>query len=141
VSLTDAQLRTAARVLLPGLTEARAQAARVASASNIRQILICCILYANDNKNMLPATLEDAARSSQLPERVLINPRDPKGRRYVYKPWVLDLRKYPADGQTPLVWEETEEPQLNVGFVDGHVELMERAAFEQAVNKAERVGK
>ncbi|HZL38639.1 MAG TPA: DUF1559 domain-containing protein [Tepidisphaeraceae bacterium] len=41
-------------LLLPALSKVREQARRVKCASNIRQIYAAMIMYANDNKNILP---------------------------------------------------------------------------------------
>src|SRR4051794_18987746 len=41
-------------ILLPALNKARKTAARVACASNLRQIGAACLMYANENKGALP---------------------------------------------------------------------------------------
>ncbi|HZL38582.1 MAG TPA: prepilin-type N-terminal cleavage/methylation domain-containing protein [Tepidisphaeraceae bacterium] len=41
-------------ILMPVLAMARRQALQVACASNVRQITLACITYAQDNKNILP---------------------------------------------------------------------------------------
>jgi len=42
-------------ILLPSLQKARAAANRVACASNVRQLCLYTIMYANDNKGVMPA--------------------------------------------------------------------------------------
>lgn len=62
-------------ILLPSLNRARETANRVKSASNLRQIGIACMLYANDNNGKLPVDLSTILQTQDLIAEVFINPR------------------------------------------------------------------
>src|SRR5438132_14343606 len=46
-------------ILLPALTRARQQAQRVQCLSNMRQVYICSMRYANDYRGWMPTTFGD----------------------------------------------------------------------------------
>src|SRR3989442_2177570 len=46
-------------ILLPSLNRARETANRVKCASNVRQIALAMIMYANDNKGIFPRSLDN----------------------------------------------------------------------------------
>jgi prepilin-type processing-associated H-X9-DG protein len=124
LTLEDKQVHAYARILMPSLGQARENAMRVRSATNIRQILIACLVYANDNKDALPESLDQLVRGRSLAAQLLTNPRDEKHRRYVYRRGEGQLSKMASPATTPLVWEEADDPAAprNVGYADGHVE-------------------
>jgi prepilin-type N-terminal cleavage/methylation domain-containing protein len=63
-------------MLLPALNKARANAARVRCASNLRQVGIAAIAYANENHGYLPPYRNDDGTSTYAVQSA-----------YVYQPW------------------------------------------------------
>ena len=119
---TADQVQTLTTLLGPALGQARLRAQRAQSASNIRQILMTCFLYADDNKGMFPESLDALVQRGLIKPENLINPEDPQHRRYVYRR-PADLNKV-MDATLPVLWEEMDEKSegANIGFADGHVE-------------------
>jgi prepilin-type processing-associated H-X9-DG protein len=128
-------------LLLPALALARQSAQRTTSAVNIRSILSACFVYANDNKGILPESLDVLVQGGLVRPEQLVNPTDPQHRRYVYRRWVPEWNK--IDATTPLVWEETDERSegANMGFGDGHVEYVRGRDQVQARISAAAVSK
>jgi prepilin-type processing-associated H-X9-DG protein len=138
LTLEDPQIRSVLRILVPALEVERARARRMMSANNLKQIVQACYIYANENKDILPESLDTIVKLGQVPPQTLINPNDDKHRRYVYSPPTIPLAKVPAPSTYPLIWEEIDndaEPR-NVGFLDGHVELVRNRAALDALLKA-----
>jgi len=99
---------------------------REQSASNMKQILLSCIMYASDNKGQWPDSLQDLIQR-RLPRDTLINPRQPERENgYVYiKP------STPISPQQVVLYEAHDSwgDGINVGFVDGHVEFIEKESM------------
>ncbi|MDB5171518.1 MAG: hypothetical protein JWN51_291, partial [Phycisphaerales bacterium] len=121
----------ASAVLIPSLMRARQTAERVRSASNLRQLLLGAIMYANENKNAWPDKLEQIKPymgDEKLFKAVMINPIRPEQTPgYTY-------RKPAGQGSArTIVMHETytQWPAggINVGFADGHVEWLRDEAF------------
>ncbi|HEX2973125.1 MAG TPA: hypothetical protein VHP11_12385 [Tepidisphaeraceae bacterium] len=66
---------TAVSILLPALNAARERANRVRCASNLRQMGIGAMLYANDHKGQFPPDLGTMITASDLPPRSLHMPQ------------------------------------------------------------------
>jgi len=96
---------------------------RVQSASNMKQILLSCIMYAQDNKDQWPDSLQELTQR-RLARDTLINPRQPERENgYIYiKP------STPISPQQVVLYEAHDSwgDGINVGFVDGHVEFIEK---------------
>jgi prepilin-type N-terminal cleavage/methylation domain-containing protein len=60
-------------VLLPALNRVRKQASHVACASNLKQIGIGIISYANDNRGYMPLAFRDTFNIKQIPRAPLAN--------------------------------------------------------------------
>jgi prepilin-type processing-associated H-X9-DG protein len=128
--------------LKPALEKARATAKATQSASNLRQIGMAVMMYANDNQGALPANFA-ALTPNYLPtDEVFANPRDPaRGKQaYVYvKPAEAKLNDVKDASQRVLAYEAHDAfPPLgvNVLFLDGHCELIaDEAAFKQLLGK------
>jgi len=129
-------------VALPALAKAREQARSVASMSNLKQIGLGLIMYADDHQGTWPADLEQA-KSYWPNARVLESPRKPKdfaGPSYRYLP---GQPKTP-DHRNVVAYENPEycTDRINVLFADGHVEAMKPEAFRTALKETcERLGK
>lgn len=117
---------------------AREQSARLVSMNHERQLLLGCIMYANDRHGRFPDSLEQAAKEANAnTTELLVNPLRPgqqPGYTYVKPPEGL---KVPADR---LVLYETFDhfgDGVSVGFADGHVEWVSNETnFEKMLKAA-----
>jgi prepilin-type processing-associated H-X9-DG protein len=113
---------------LPGGPRPGAVAAyRVKSASNIRQLLLACIMDAHDHKDQFAESLEAAVGRQDVEANVLINPSNPSRKPgYVYvRP--TSYQEYSRHASTRvMVYEAFDrwDDGINVGFGDGHVEFI-----------------
>jgi len=144
-------------IMLPAVQRAREQARRVQSASNLRQIGLAAIIYANDHKNEFPPDFA-ALLNSDLPPRVFINPHSdngvpPPADRNELKQWVSEHSDYvwlgrgktitTAGADSVIAHEKLEDnPEgINLLFGDGHVEFMPINQAQEAIEKAKQAGK
>jgi hypothetical protein len=135
IALDTAKTRElASAVLVPSLVQARQSAERVRSMSNIRQIVLGTIMYANEHKNAWPDKLEQIALymgGEKAFAAMMTNPvRPDQTPGYTY-------RKPEGQGtaQTVVVYETyTKWPGgIAVGYADGHAEWI---ASEQQFKRA-----
>jgi hypothetical protein len=130
----DQSLKLAA-VVLPAIAKARTQASTSVSMSNMKQILLGCIMYAEDHKGEFPPDFKALMKAQPvLAPQVFKNPQTPdKEVGYVY----LRPPKAAPFNQV-VVYEAWDNPpaRLAVGFADGHVEMMEPAQFEKALEQS-----
>ncbi|MEN6308083.1 MAG: hypothetical protein ABFD91_10040 [Anaerohalosphaeraceae bacterium] len=125
-----------AAVLLPALSRAKTTAQSAIAMTDLKQIGLACIMYADDNNNQFPPNLE-AAKKYLKTNKVLESPRKPKdftGPSYIY-----------VAGQTTsspigniLAYEAPEcsrDGKINVLFLDGHVEIMPLADFHKKLDQ------
>jgi prepilin-type processing-associated H-X9-DG protein len=141
-------------ILLPSLSRAREQANRVKSASNLRQIGLGAMIYANDNKGRFPDDLGTLHASGDLTLEVFVNPRTnttlPPGLKgdaakrwlneeadYVY---VGKGKKHTAGPDEVLAYERpgTVDEGINILFADGHVEFMLLPQATQVIEKGKQ---
>lgn len=120
-----------AAVALPALAKARDQARRVASMSNLKQIGLALIMYANDHENKLPDDLK-AAEKYGVTGRVLESPFKPNGftgPSYIY----ISGLSTSMDSQSIIAYENPafREDGTNAVFLDGHVEFLTPDAFRE----------
>jgi prepilin-type processing-associated H-X9-DG protein len=139
LGVDEAKMRSLSEALAPAIVAARMQANRVKSASNERQIIQALLLYANENNGAYPDDLH-AVVNKYLDDRtgILINPAatgDDDGYSYIR----------PSEGNTApadrlMIYEKFDEfPEagINVGFADGHVELVtDKDAFDKMLQDA-----
>jgi prepilin-type processing-associated H-X9-DG protein len=115
----------------------REQSARAVTSSNERQLLLGCVMYADQHHGEFPDSLEQAAKEANVAAEVLVNPLRPDQKpAYTYvKP--AEGTKSPPDR---LVLYETFDQfgsGVSVGFADGHVEWVgNEAAFQKLVKAA-----
>ena len=106
---------------------------RAQSASNMKQILLRCIMYASDNNGRWPDSLQDLIQR-RLPSDILINPRQPERENgYIYiKP------STPVSPQQVVLYEAHDSwgDGINVGYADGHVRFIkEESNFKSDLQK------
>ena len=144
LTLDDPGLRQMAGAFLAGpLRQARANAQWVMSASNMRQILLVCHMWANENNgqwpdDLRPDDLAKALKKYELPATVMDNPLKP-GTGYTYV-------KPPAKVENPsaLIVLHDAQPvdgMRTVGFMDGHVERLMEATFQEQLKAQKEVKK
>ncbi len=138
-----------AGVAVPALFEARVAARRTVSLGNMRQISVAMMMYADDHDGNLPPSLGELVAGKQLPDaKVLVAPNDPApppvgGRpcSYVYfldaRPGLKVRLQDIEDANVPVLWERQAfgEGRRGVAFADGHVEMMDEEAFQQALGR------
>jgi prepilin-type processing-associated H-X9-DG protein len=122
-------------VALPALAHARERAKEVASMSNLKQIGLAVIMYADDHDGNFPADLQGLGKYlGNSSERVLQSPRKPKGftgPSYIYIPG----QTMKVSAQNILAYENPAfaGDKINAVFMDGHVEAMKPDQFREAL--------
>jgi prepilin-type processing-associated H-X9-DG protein len=112
-----------AGAVLPGIAQARAAARRTSSGNNERQLVLACLVHANDNDGKWPVSLEEVAKEEKIDPKIFTSPSAPDlAGAYLY------VRPTPdAGAEQPAV---VEDPACNRGrgsmvcFADGHVEYV-----------------
>ncbi|MHC4324286.1 MAG: hypothetical protein ACYSUX_08440 [Planctomycetota bacterium] len=120
-----------AGILMPALARARQQARYTASMSNLKQLGLAVIIYADDHDGKLPDSFEQIEDYHKAPE-LLISPLKPKnfdGPSYIY------VKGHSMKAESParqiVIYENPGYCQDTIiaVFVDGHVERMQRGRF------------
>lgn len=133
-----------AGVLMPALARSRTQARRVAAMSNLKQLGLAVIMYADENDGTFPPDLA-TAKPYYGDDRVLTSPRKPvdfAGPSYIYIPGHSMKTERPYENI--MIYENPEicDDGTNVVFCDGHVEFMHPWEFREALERTyERLGK
>jgi hypothetical protein len=118
--------------ILPAMAKAREQSLRMRSLSNLKQITMACIMYANEHKNEFPPDLETVQKTNELPAEVLRNPRaSDKPIGYIY----LQPKGNAAPAEQIVAYEAFDQPPSSVAasFADGHAEIMDYPSFAKAL--------
>ncbi len=125
-------------VLLPSLSRAREQAKRVKSMSNLRQIGMGLHMYAVDNQDRFPDSLQALLDKQYLQgEDVLRSPLQPDqgAVSYVYIPG-LQLTRLQRPAQTIVAYEKIASNEgTHVLFADAHVRWMSYYEFREALEE------
>lgn len=142
-------------IALPSLTRARETANRVKCATNMRQIGLGAMLYANENQGKFPEDLGTILKTQDIAPEVFVCPSDDmsgvqmeelrrrqgdersdwltENSHYVW----LGAGKTTREGaEVVLMYERPENHEfdgINVLFADGHVEFMLRDQAERAI--------
>lgn len=116
-------------ILLRALAGARDQARNMAEMSNLKQIGLGLMMYAEDHQGDRPAQLEQAQSYFGSP-KILASVRKPKdfeGPSYMY----VGGQPQTADPRNIIVYENPGfcTDRINVLFFDGHVEALAPEAF------------
>ncbi|MBN2594443.1 MAG: hypothetical protein JXA81_13125 [Sedimentisphaerales bacterium] len=120
-----------AGILMPALARSRQQAQYAVSMSNLKQLGLAVIMYADDHDGKLPDSLEQAKQhygNSKVLESPL-KPKDFAGPSYIY----VSGHSTKADStyRQIVIYENPEYCQdtINALFLDGHVERMQKDKF------------
>jgi len=131
-----------AAILLPSLGKARMSARETVSMSNLKQITLAGVMYAQDHKGKAPEELNQLQKylgSSTVLESPS-KPKDFEGPSYILVP-ILEIDSPP---NTVFIYENPAfaGEKINVAFVDGRVERMDRDMFLSSLaNTYKRLGK
>ncbi|HEX8340464.1 MAG TPA: hypothetical protein VF624_06105 [Tepidisphaeraceae bacterium] len=135
------------KAAIPALQQARLAANRVKSASNLRQLMLCAMLYANDNQGMPFGGLNDLQKYLGGPRGgnlspVMTNPSRPelKANGYTYvHPGVDKISAIKNPSERLAIYEAGDFGDgVNVGFWDGHVEFItDKQQFQKMLDLAE----
>jgi|GEM_PF-2198902 len=129
-----------AAVFFPVFAKAREKARQTASVSNLRQLVLYELMYAQDNDECMPAveTTEDMKRLLNVPDQLLISPRT--NEPYTLNP-VLSGKPL-GEIENPAImiaiYEKTPGPDGShcAAFLDGHVIAIPAAQWEAYKAKA-----
>jgi len=113
---------------------------RMKSAKNMQNILRACMVYAYDHGYHWPDNLQDLTKYGILTKDTLNNPSQPERENgYIYiKPYT------PRPSHQKVVLYEAHDSWgdgINVGFVDGHVEFIEKESMFKSQLEDERTAK
>jgi hypothetical protein len=128
LAMDDAKLSDLAGVISSGMVMARGNALRVKSMSHMRQLILECVLWANDHKNEWPDDLAAAAKAYGAGDTL----KNPRGGKSGYK-YVKPARDAKNSNERIVIYEtDAIDPDgISVGFMDGHVEFMKEAEFQK----------
>lgn len=133
-----ATIAMSASVLIPSLSRARTIAKRTVSMSNARQIVGACILYAFENNDQFPPSLQTLVDKGLIEKGTL---RSPLGAAdddaYVYLPGGHSNLPNPAE--TVIVYEHLNHHDNEgtvIGFADGHVEWVNAERFTKLLKQS-----
>jgi hypothetical protein len=129
---TDASLKLTA-IVLPAMAKSREQAQRMRSLSNLKQLVLAGIMYANEHKNEFPPDLQTLIKSSDLTPEMLRNPRSAPGEiGYIY---LRPVHGSASGAEQVVAYESWAQPpsSIAVGFADGHAQIMDYVSFEKAL--------
>jgi len=134
IRITGNAFAAAAQELPAPFIAARQKAALMRSVNNEKQMLLGCLMYANNRKDgPFPDTLEEMIKDQEIDKSVAINPRDPQrtpGYIYIKQPPEKE-RTHP--GQRVVIYEAHDPgaKQIAVAFADGHVDVLDEDAFKK----------
>jgi prepilin-type processing-associated H-X9-DG protein len=130
-----------AGILMPALARARQQGRNAVSMSNLKQLGLAVLMYAEEHDGKLPDSFEQA-KQYYNDSKVLESPLKPKdfdGPSYIYIPGhkISDQSppRHKTSDQSPatkiIIYENPAylKDEVNVVFLDGHVEKMQKDRF------------
>jgi hypothetical protein len=136
----------AAGVMLPALGKARESARSVKSSSQVRQIIMSAMVHAAERQDRLPASLDAMIEAQYFTPDLLRSPFGPVpdgGRDY----WMLAtdkrLSEFVDPAQTIYCYDRAmyvQGGEVAVGFLDGHIELLEAWDFRQRIQQEPNAG-
>jgi prepilin-type processing-associated H-X9-DG protein len=146
-------------ILWPALGKAREQAQRVACATNLRQVGMACMMYANENKGQLPDTIDLILTTQDVTSSVFVCPSaghtpapgataqaqaanltPGKHLSYAYVGKGLNTVSTTNASMTVVAYESPSNHGGDGGnflFLDGHVEYLKAALAQQIINDLE----
>ena len=154
-SMSIAQVSLMTSIMLPALNRSREMANRVKSASNLRQIGLGAMMFANGQRNgAFPKDMGELLKTQDLSIDVFINPRSSNAAPQGLTPqqqqqWVKENGDYvwngagknnatPAD--VPIGWEKPQglTDGINILFGDGHVDFVPMGKAMEMIQAAQQ---
>lgn len=140
--LTGAQplLATAAALTFPAFARAGGKARETKSLSNLRQLALSAVMYAQEHDERLPAikTTADITKLLSIPSVVLVSPctNEPYAFNYYFSG--RSLGSIPEPQIRIIFYEKNPGPDgmRCVAFLDGHVELVQSFAWEDVKRRS-----
>lgn len=128
ISLDENAVRDVAEGVLPMASAARMNAESTVVASQIRQALMACVVWASDRNGEWPSELDQTVKASLLSAEVLA-PTEAGGTIVYRKPSKEEWTNAPST--TAVMYSTGTRPDGSVwvGFADGHVELVDAERF------------
>jgi prepilin-type processing-associated H-X9-DG protein len=143
-----------ATLLLPAFAKAKQKASAVQCMNNLKQLNLGLIMYANDNKDLFPSGVKwcDLIMPYEKTSQPFVCPQGKPGQRchYAFNAKLVgrELKDVQSPAQTVLIFETDggwnvaggrellpSTPRHNgahaIGFVDGHVEILQPARLQQ----------
>jgi len=120
-----------AGVLMPALARARQQARYTVSMTNLKQLGLAVVMYADDHDGKLPDSFEQA-KEYYKDTKILESPHKPKG---FAGPSYIYVSGHSMKAQSParqiVAYENPEycQDDITTLFLDGHVERMQKDRF------------
>jgi hypothetical protein len=126
ISLSDEQFsKLISGPIVAAAHIARTKAQAAVAMSNMKQILLGCIMYADEHQAKWPEKLEEIEKYVNGAQQIVVNPRQPEEKiGFVYIKPAEDALKQPA---STLVMHErlsVKGGRLIAGYADGHVQLL-----------------
>ncbi len=133
-------LAIAAGMALPAINLTREGARKANSGNNIRQIVLGCVVWCNDNDQLWPPDIEKMRvdTGGDISEKILRSPGDPTLMNpYLYiRPVANAASIQPAIVEDPACWKGKGSM---VGFCDGHVAWIPKERAKRVWAEAQRL--
>jgi len=132
-------------VAMPALARAKSQAKRTVSMSNLKQLTLATIMYADDNDGNFPENF-DQIKEYAGDSKVLESPMKPKdfnGPSYIYVQGHSN-KAGTSPAKDIIIYENPAycNERINVAFLDGHIEQMQRDRFLEILKETyQRLGR
>src|SRR5208282_5187537 len=119
-----------ASIFLPALSSAKKKAQSLSAASNLKEIGMAARQFAEDNKDVLPASLDEVTNELGT-RKVLIDPAS--GKPFVYTGGGKKLDGLQSNAM--LAYSLADKKSHAVLFADGRVETVTAARFAELTNQ------
>ncbi|MFP4028093.1 MAG: H-X9-DG-CTERM domain-containing protein [Candidatus Brocadiia bacterium] len=121
------------------IRKARKTAKRVECMNHLRQISMCCMMYANDHAGELPPDLKPETVKEYLGNNAEILLCPASNKKYVYRKGLGGQKIHEIANPSSVVLvhdaPESHKGGGNAAYVDGHVRWLSTEAFKRAINK------
>ena len=130
-----------AGLLMPALSRTRQQAQHTVTLSQLKQIGLCCIMYAEENKGLFPPDLKGLVSKRFLQSKFLeishLEDQLP-GEDFWYVSGLTRKMRMPAQNAVAFVNPHTKQDKIGVVFMDGHVETVHRSQLKRVLERTYR---
>jgi prepilin-type processing-associated H-X9-DG protein len=132
INLDQAKLEGLSKTVVKAVAAAQQQAKRMQSMSNMRQILVGTMMFANENKGNMPNRLPDDVRKylevdPDRAKQIWTNPVTGRHPGYIYVRPAEKVSQIKNSTEVVTLYEAYDQwpaGGIGVGFADGHVETV-----------------